>query len=63
MAKLLHTSRREEEGQDLTEYSLLITFIAIACAAIIGNGRPAVNAIWTHGNADLSSANNVAAAS
>jgi len=45
----------EDEGQDLIEYSLLITFIAIACAALIGSGRPAVNAIWQSGNADLSS--------
>ena len=38
-------------GQDLIEYSLLITFIAIACAALVGSGRPAVNAIWQRSTA------------
>ena len=31
MALWLHNFWLEEEGQDLIEYSLLITFIAIAC--------------------------------
>lgn len=44
----------EEEGQDLIEYSLLITFIAIACAALIGSGRSAVNSIWQTSNSDIS---------
>ena len=54
---------QEEDGQDLIEYSLLITFIAIACAAIIGSGRPAVNAIWVQGNASIQSANVAASGS
>ena len=44
----------EEEGQDLIEYSLLITFIAIACAALIGAGRSSVNGLWTTSNSDIS---------
>jgi len=51
---------RENDGQDLIEYSLLITFIAIACLALLGAGRPAVNAIWTHGSTELSNAASVA---
>jgi Flp pilus assembly pilin Flp len=47
MAAYLHDFWQEEDGQDLIEYSLLITFIAIACAAIVGAGRPAVNTVWT----------------
>jgi Flp pilus assembly pilin Flp len=53
---------QEEAGQDLIEYSLLITFIAIACAAIIGAGRPAVNNIWQNGNNQLAQANSTAVA-
>jgi len=52
---------REDEGQDLIEYSLLITFIAIACAAIMGAGRPAVNQIWQASNNQLIHANATAA--
>ena len=33
MQQLLCSLWREEDGQDLIEYSLLITFIAIATAA------------------------------
>ena len=57
MAAYLHDFWWEEGGQDLIEYSLLITFIAIACAAIIGAGRPAVNNIWISSNNQLTKAN------
>ena len=60
MAAFLYNFWREEEGQDLIEYSLLITFIAIACAAIIGSGRPAVNSIWQASNNQLAHANGIA---
>ncbi len=60
MAAYLQNFWREEDGQDLIEYSLLITFIAIACAAVLGAGRPAVNSIWQNSNNQLSQANTVA---
>ena len=61
MAAFLLNFWREDDGQDLIEYSLLITFIAIACAALLGAGRPAVNAIWQNGNNHLAQANATAA--
>lgn len=48
---------REQDGQDLIEYSLLIVFIAIACAAIVGTGGSATKPIWEHANTQLSAAN------
>lgn len=51
---------REEDGQDLIEYTLIITFIAIACLAFVGAGRPAVSAIWTGSNSQLANAASVA---
>jgi len=63
MAAYLYNFWQEEDGQDLIEYSLLITFIAIACAAIIGAGRPAVNNIWQGTNNQLGQANSVAGTS
>lgn len=51
---------REEQGQDLIEYSLLIMFIAVACAALIGSGRPMVNGIWGTANSELTAANTTA---
>jgi Flp pilus assembly pilin Flp len=59
MAAYLHNFWQDEGGQDLIEYSLLITFIAIACAALIGAGRPAVNSIWIGTNNQLAQANSV----
>jgi len=59
MAAYLQNFWREEDGQDLIEYSLLITFIAIACAAVLGAGRPAVNGIWMGTNNQLAQANTV----
>jgi Flp pilus assembly pilin Flp len=53
----------DENGQDLIEYSLLITFIAIACLALIASGRPATNAVWQTANGDLTTADAVASGS
>lgn len=43
----------EDDGQDMIEYSLLITFIAIAVMWVMGSTRPAVNAVWQSSNSDL----------
>ena len=63
MAAYLHDFWQEEDGQDLIEYSLLITFIAIACAAIVGAGRPAVNTVRTGANNQIANAATVAGGS
>jgi len=47
---------REEEGQDLIEYTLLLAFVAMAAAALfIGSGGK-VKTIWTITNNTLSNA-------
>lgn len=53
MAQLIRNLWKEQDGQDLIEYSLLITFIAIAVMFVIGSSRPAVNSIWQSSNSDL----------
>jgi Flp pilus assembly pilin Flp len=53
MNQLLCGLWREEDGQDLIEYSLLITFIAVATAAVVGSGKTAIVGIWTTGNSEL----------
>jgi Flp pilus assembly pilin Flp len=47
---------QDESGQDIVEYSLLITFIAIATMWVVASGRPAVNAIWTGANGTITNA-------
>ena len=47
---------RQEEGQDLIEYTLLMAFIALASAAIFIGAGGSVNAIWQTGSAQLGNA-------
>ena len=58
--KLFTAFLREEEGQDLIEYTLLLAFVALVSAAIfIAAGENAAG-IWTVANKHLSNANNAA---
>jgi len=51
---------REEQGQDLIEYTLLLAFVALASAAIfIGLGLQMVG-IWSIANSLTSQANSAA---
>ena len=43
MKQLFVRLAREEEGQDLVEYALLITFIALACIIGMQNLGTAIN--------------------
>ncbi len=47
---------RDEQGQDLIEYTLLMAFIALASAAIFINAGNSVNSIWTSASTQLSNA-------
>ena len=53
MARRMCNFWNEQDGQDIIEYSLLITFIAIAVMFVMGSTRPAVNSIWQSSNSDL----------
>jgi Flp pilus assembly pilin Flp len=61
MLRLLGQLWREENGQDLIEYSLLITFIAIACMWFVGAGGPTHRGVWTSANNTVDQANTTAA--
>ena len=62
MKNLLIRFLREEEGQDLIEYTLLLAFVCLASAALFINAGTNMAGIWKIGNAYISNAN-VAAAS
>lgn len=47
---------REEQGQDLVEYTLLLAFVCLASAALFIGAGGNINTIWTTGNAVLSNA-------
>lgn len=47
MKNLMLTFWREESGQDLIEYSLLLAFVALASGAILTSLGTDLVAIWT----------------
>jgi Flp pilus assembly pilin Flp len=48
---------REEEGQDLIEYTLLMAFVALASAAMFMGAGKSAKGIWTNAAAQLNAAN------
>ena len=51
---------REEQGQDLVEYTLLLAFVALASAALFIGAGTTMKGIWTTANAILVNANSAA---
>lgn len=51
---------REEEGQDLVEYTLLLAFVALASAALFIGAGGAIKGIWVATNSQLVAANSAA---
>ncbi len=54
---------RDEQGQDLVEYSLLLAFVALASAALFVAAGGSITGIWTGANTQLASGNSAAVAS
>ena len=51
---------KEDNGQDLVEYSLLLAFIALACVALLSSGSSSMVSIMSALNSDMSQANSFA---
>ena len=47
---------KDEQGQDLIEYTLLMAFIALASAAIFVGAGSSVNGIWKASSNNLANA-------
>jgi Flp pilus assembly pilin Flp len=56
LVKAVHRFLRDEGGQDLIEYTLLMAFIAMASAAIFAKAGSSVNGVWTGANTVLHNA-------
>lgn len=63
MKELLFRFLREEEGQDLVEYTLLLAFVALASAALFISAGSTMANIWGLANNTLSEAQSAALAS
>lgn len=53
MKQLAKRLWREEEGQDLTEYALLMTLIALACLAAINGLSGAIQNAFTNVSSNM----------
>ena len=51
---------KQERGQDLVEYTLLLAFVSLASAALFLSTGGAVNGIWSAANSRLANANSLA---
>ena len=52
-----------EEGQDLVEYTLLLAFIVVITAGLVGFGHNSISSIVSTSNSQITVASQVAAAS
>ena len=53
---LLSAFLREDEGQDLIEYTLLLAFVALASATMFIRAGGSIKSIWTTTNSQLAAA-------
>ena len=56
MKNILIRLWKNEQGQDLIEYTLLIAFVALASAALFLGAGGTIRTIWTTTNTQLSNA-------
>ena len=61
MKELVNGFLRNEDGQDLIEYTLLLAFICLASAALFISAGGSIGGIWTAANTQLTTANTAAA--
>jgi len=48
---------RDEQGQDLIEYTLLLAFVCLATSALFVSSGGSLSGIWTSANSRLATAN------
>jgi Flp pilus assembly pilin Flp len=61
MKRMLYNFVKDEQGQDLIEYTLLLAFVCLASAALFISAGTSVSGIWTTANTDLTTASAAAA--
>ncbi|HYL96158.1 MAG TPA: hypothetical protein VET69_10165 [Terriglobales bacterium] len=61
MTTFLRNLWRDDQGQDLIEYTLLMAFVALASAALFISSGTSISKIWSVTNTELSTAASAAA--
>jgi Flp pilus assembly pilin Flp len=62
MKQLVRQFVRDEEGQDLVEYTLLLAFVCLASAALFIGAGKSMASIWVDTNVIVDNASQVASA-
>jgi len=57
IVKVIRDFSKDEQGQDLIEYTLLLAFVCLASAALFISAGRSISGIWTAGNSRLAAAN------
>ena len=60
MQTLVNSFIKEEDGQDLVEYSLLLAFIGLAATAILTTVRTSIQGLWAQVNTKMNTARTAA---
>ena len=58
--KICAILRREDHGQDLAEYTLILAFLCVIVLAVVVRLSGGISAIWTTGNNVIATANSAA---
>jgi Flp pilus assembly pilin Flp len=51
---------KEEEGQDMVEYALLLAFVALAAVSILGSVQKEIGSFWSQVNTSMGTATSTA---
>ena len=53
---MLHALWKEEEGQDMVEYALLLAFVALAAVSLLSGVKSSISSIWSTVSTNLATA-------
>ena len=53
---MFHAFLKEEDGQDMVEYALLLAFVAFAAVSVLGTVNTSISSIWTAVGSNVSTA-------
>jgi Flp pilus assembly pilin Flp len=60
MKAFMYGLLKDDSGQDLIEYTLLMAFVALASAALFIGAGGSIKGIWSSSNSQLDAANTAA---
>ena len=57
LSQIMFAFAKDEQGQDLIEYTLLLAFVCLATSALFVSSGGSLSGIWNSANSNLSVAN------